>query len=141
MTIQFPDSADWTTLRMPVDVLLVDDDAVQASTRKTILNQAGHTVAIAAEGLAALRFLDSPEGIRVRMVVTDHLMPGMNGVEFVSSLRKAGFLLPVLVLSGYADAAEEYVSLDVSFRVKPFPPDQLVALVQFLLAAAERRTA
>jgi len=73
--------------------------------------------------------------------VTDHLMPGMNGVEFVSRLRKAGYLLPVLVLSGYAEVEEEYVSLDVSFRVKPFPPDQLVALVQFLLAAAERRTA
>jgi len=126
---------------MPVDVLLVDDDAVQAATRKAILHQAGHSVAIAADGLAALKFLDSHEGFLVRMVVTDHLMPGMNGVEFVSRLRKAGYLLPVLVLSGYAEVEEEYVSLDVSFRVKPFPPDQLVALVQFLLAAAERRTA
>jgi DNA-binding response OmpR family regulator len=128
-------------LRMPVDVLLVDDDAVQAATRKAILNQAGHSVAIAAEGRAALKYLDSQDGSTVRMVVTDHLMPGMNGVEFVSSLRKAGCLLPVLVLSGYADVEEEYASLDVSFRVKPFPPDQFVALVKFLLAAAERRTA
>ncbi|HZD48558.1 MAG TPA: response regulator [Silvibacterium sp.] len=126
---------------MPVDVLLVDDDAVQAATRKAILNQAGHSVAVAADGQAALRFLDTQEGSLVRLVLTDHLMPGMNGVEFVDSLRKAGYLLPVLVLSGYADAEEEYASLDVSFRVKPFPPDQLTSLVHFLLAAAERRTA
>jgi len=126
---------------MPVDVLLVDDDAVQAATRKAILNQAGHSVAIAADGRAALKFMDSQEGSLVRLVLTDHLMPGMNGVEFVGSLRNAGYLLPVLVLSGYADAEEDYASLDVSFRVKPFPPDQLTPLVHFLLAAAERRTA
>jgi CheY-like chemotaxis protein len=128
-------------LRMLVDVLLVDDDAVQAATRKAILNQAGHSVATAADGLSALKFLGSPEGYSVRMVLTDHLMPGINGVEFVSGLRRAGYLLPVLVLSGDANAAEEYVSLDVSFRIKPFPPDQLISLIEFLLTAAERRTA
>jgi len=126
---------------MPLDVLLVDDDAVQAATRRAILNQAGHSVAIAADGQEALKFLDSADGSSVCMVVTDHLMPSMNGVEFVSRLRKAGNLLPVLVLSGYADVEREYESLDVFFRVKPFPPDQLVALVRFLLTAAERRTA
>jgi len=133
---------DWIDLkRMPVDVLLVDDDSVQAATRKAILDRAGFSVAIAPDGREALSFLASPDGLSVRMVVTDHLMPAMNGAEFVASLRAAGYRLPVLVLSGYADVEEQYDSLDVAFRLKPFPPDQLIALVQYLLASAERRTA
>ncbi len=128
-------------LRMPVDVLLVDDDAVQAATRKAILDRGGLSVAIAADGREALKFLESQGGYSVRMVITDHLMPVMNGVDFVRALRKAGYLFPVLVLSGYPDVEEQYESLNVAFRIKPFPPDQLIALIQYLLAASERRTA
>jgi DNA-binding response OmpR family regulator len=41
--------------------------------------------------------------------------------------------LPVLVLSGLAEAEDEYQDLDVMFRLKPFPPDDLLALVRSLL--------
>ena len=127
--------------RMAVDILLVDDDEVQGATRKTILDRSGHVAGIASNAVEALDFLRSPEGFSVRMVVTDHLMPGMNGPEFVRALRKAGFLFPVLVLSGYPDAEDEYKSLDVAFRIKPFPPEQLIAFVQYLVSSFERRTA
>jgi CheY-like chemotaxis protein len=126
---------------MAVDILLVDDDAVQGATRKAILERAGYLVEVAADGPQALSFLQSPEGYSIRMVVTDHLMPGMNGPELVGVLRSSAFQLPVLVLSGYAGGEEEYEGLNVAFRVKPFPPDQLIALVKYLLASAERRTA
>jgi len=126
---------------MAVDILVVDDDAVQATTRKAILNRAGFVVAVVSRGQEALNFLESAEGFTVRMVVTDHLMPGMNGPDFVKALRKAGYTLPVLVLSGYPDVEDEYSSLDVAFRVKPFPPDQLIAFAQYLLSALERRSA
>jgi DNA-binding response OmpR family regulator len=126
---------------MPVDVLLVDDDAVQAATRKAILDRGGFSVAIASDGREALRFLNSPDGFSVRMVITDHSMPVMNGVDFVGALRKSGYLFPVLVLSGYPDVEDQYESLNVAFRIKPFPPDQLIAFIQYMLAASERRTA
>jgi CheY-like chemotaxis protein len=126
---------------MGVDILLVDDDAVQGATRKAILDRSGYSVRVAGDGQHALAFLRSSEGYSVRMVITDHLMPKMNGPEFVSLLRNSGFRLPVLVLSGYADGEPEYEELDVAYRLKPFPPDQLIALVQYLLASAERRTA
>jgi DNA-binding response OmpR family regulator len=77
----------------------------------------------------------------VGLVVTDHLMPGMNGPEFVAALRMRFPDLPVLVLSGLADAEDEYGHLDVIFRVKPFPPDQLLALVRSLLNPPIGRTA
>jgi len=126
---------------MAVDILLVDDDAVQGATRKAILDRAGLLVAVVSHGQEALNFLQSAEGFTVRMVVTDHLMPGMNGPEFVRALRKAGYAFPVLVLSGYPDAEDEYKSLDVAFRIKPFPPDQLIAFAQYLLSSFERRSA
>jgi len=126
---------------MAVDILVVDDDAVQATTRKAILNRAGFVVAVVSRGQEALNFLESAEGFTVRMVVTDHLMPGMNGPDFVKALRKAGYTLPVLVLSGYPDVEDEYQSLDISFRVKPFPPDQLIAFAHYLLNSFERRSA
>jgi DNA-binding response OmpR family regulator len=85
--------------------------------------------------------LNSSEGAGVRIVITDQLMPGMNGLEFVRALRDAGYLLPILVLSGFADVDELYESLHVSIRVKPFPPSQLLAHVQYLLANSDRRTA
>jgi DNA-binding response OmpR family regulator len=77
----------------------------------------------------------------VGLVVTDHLMPGMNGPEFVAKLRLRYPDLPVLVLSGLADAEDEYQDLDVMFRVKPFPPDDLLALVRSLLTQPMGRTA
>jgi DNA-binding NtrC family response regulator len=126
---------------MAVDILLVDDDAVQGATRKAILDRAGLLAVILSDGEKALNFLQSAEGFSVRMVVTDHLMPGMNGPEFVKALRKAGYAFPVLVLSGYPDVEDEYKSLDVAFRVKPFPPDQLIAFTHYLLNSFERRSA
>jgi DNA-binding response OmpR family regulator len=77
----------------------------------------------------------------VGLVVTDHLMPGMNGPEFVSRLRTRFPDLPVVVLSGLAEAEDEYDDLDVIFRVKPFPPDELLALVRSLLRQPIARTA
>jgi DNA-binding NtrC family response regulator len=121
---------------MAVDILLVDDDPVQGGTRKAILDRAGLFAAVVSRGQDALNFLQTAEGLGVRMVVSDHLMPGMNGPEFVKALRKAGCAFPVLVLSGYPDAEDEYESL-----VKPFPPDQLIAFAQYLLNSFERRSA
>jgi DNA-binding response OmpR family regulator len=126
---------------MAVDILLVDDDAVQGATRKAILERSGLLAVVVSHGREALNFLQSDEGFTVRMVVTDHHMPGMNGPEFVRALRRAGYIFPVLVLSGYPDVEDEYKSLDAAFRVKPFPPDQLIAFVQYLLSSFERRTA
>jgi CheY-like chemotaxis protein len=127
---------------MSTDILLVDDNSIQATTRKAILMRSGRSVAVASDGRQALLVLEDPEiARRVRLVVTDHLMPGMNGPEFVSQLRDRFPDLPVLVLSGMAEAEEEYRDLDVMFRVKPFPPDDLLALVRSLLNEPMSRTA
>ncbi|HEX3984962.1 MAG TPA: response regulator [Acidobacteriaceae bacterium] len=119
---------------MATDILLVDDNCIQATTRKAILARSGRSVALASDGRQALDFLrDSDAAHPVGLIVTDHLMPGMNGPEFVAQLRLSYPRLPVLVLSGLPDAEEEYCHLDVMFRVKPFPPDELLSLVHSVL--------
>ncbi|MGA8159814.1 MAG: response regulator, partial [Acidobacteriaceae bacterium] len=124
------------------DILLVDDNCIQATTRKAILARSGRTVALACNGRQALDFLmESDRSHPVCLVITDHLMPGMNGPEFVTQLRLSYPHLPVLVLSGLPEAEDEYLHLDVMFRVKPFPPDELLSLVRSVLREPMARTA
>jgi CheY-like chemotaxis protein len=127
---------------MTADILLVDDNGIQATTRKAILSRSGRSVAVASDGAEALTMLLLAGGPRpVGLVITDHLMPAMNGPEFVAALRTRFPDLPVLVLSGLADAEDQYQNLDVLFRVKPFPPDELLGLVRSLLDQPIGRTA
>ena len=117
-------------------LLLIDDNAVQAVTRQTILRRAGYFVIAAlspTRALEQLRSDDFPD--EVRLVITDHLMPGMNGAVFVRELRKIRPSLPVLVISGMEDAQSEYDGLGVLFRVKPLPPDSLLDSVHQQLQA------
>lgn len=114
-------------------ILLVDDNPVQASTRKIILERTGSTVKVASSGIEALTILSDPAQGEIGLLITDHLMPGMNGPELVRALRESGLHLPVLVLSGLPDAELQYEGLGISFRLKPFHPDALIALAHELL--------
>jgi DNA-binding NtrC family response regulator len=120
--------------RMTADILLVDDNAIQATTRRTILSRIGRSVAVAHGAQQALDMLnDDQRTNRIGMVITDHWMPGMNGPEFIAILRRQLPDVPVLVLSGLPDVESEYEGLDVIFRIKPMAPEQLIALVESLL--------
>jgi CheY-like chemotaxis protein len=123
-------------------ILLVDDNAIQAATRKAILSRLGRSVMVASDGAQALEVLHAAEPSQpIGLVITDHVMPGMNGPTFVTALRRLYPQLPVLVLSGMDDAEEAYEDLDVVFRVKPLPPDDLLHLVRTLLSEAVGKTA
>ena len=67
------------------------------------------------------------------MVITDHMMPGMCGSEFVQRLRRTHPAMPVLVISGLADADQEYAGLNVTFRMKPLLPEHLLETVRGLV--------
>jgi CheY-like chemotaxis protein len=124
---------------MPHTLLLIDDNAIQAATRQTILKRAGYYVIAVLSperALEQLRNNDYPD--TVELVITDHIMPGMNGAEFVTRLREFAPEIPVLVISGLAEAEDEYSALGVDFRMKPLMPQNLIATVQTLI---ESRTA
>jgi CheY-like chemotaxis protein len=121
--------------RMTANILLIDDNAVQAATRQTILKRAGYFVIAAlnpARALDQIQSGDLPE--EIGLVITDHLMPGMSGADFVRALRQTHPRLPVLVISGLEEAEDEYTGLDVTFRMKPLLPDNLLETVKQLVA-------
>jgi CheY-like chemotaxis protein len=123
-------------------ILLVDDNRIQSGTRRAILEGAGRDVLIAHQGQQALEFLDEPETTNpLGLIITDHLMPVMSGAEFVAEVRRRGFTLPVIVLSGLPEAESAYEGLDVVFRLKPCDPESLILLVQELLGECMRRSA
>ncbi len=112
-------------------ILIVDDNPIQAVTRRLILEKAHFHVAIAESGLAALAKFDSGEPFG--MVITDHVMPEMSGPELVKKLREQSTTLPILVLSGMPEAESQYEGMDVSFRLKPIQPQELIELTRALL--------
>jgi CheY-like chemotaxis protein len=115
-------------------ILLIDDNAVQAATRQTILKRAGYYVIAVLNPQRALEQIQNREfPAQIKLVITDHLMPGMMGAEFVRELRKTHPDLPVLVISGLEEAEDEYRDLDVLFRMKPLLPDHLLASVHRLM--------
>src|ERR1700749_609706 len=119
---------------MEATVLLIDDNAIQAATRQTILKRAGYFVIPVLNPRRALQqFRDNDFPAEIQLVITDHIMPGMSGAEFVRELRTLQPDLPVLVISGLEEAVEEYRGLHVTFRLKPLLPDNLLASVDRLV--------
>ena len=87
----------------PLRVLLVDDDELIRTTLPPMLELAGHHLQTAAGGREALALLEG--GLAVDLVVLDLNMPDMNGLETLARLRILRPGLPVLVATGYLDAA------------------------------------
>jgi DNA-binding response OmpR family regulator len=110
-------------------VLLIDDNPIQLRVRETILRGAGFQVSIATtaeSALALLRIAANKFGV----IVTDHVLPGASGADFVRELRRVDPITPVVVVSGMPDVAEEYDGLNAVVRQKPLPPQELIALVR-----------
>src|ERR1700749_576385 len=119
---------------MSATILLIDDNAVQAATRQTILKRAGYfVIAVLSPERALEQFRSSEYPSAIDLIITDHLMPGMTGAEFVAHLRTFQPEVPVLVISGMAEAEAEYEGTGATFRLKPLPPDDLLASVHGLL--------
>ena len=123
-------------------ILLIDDNAVQAAIRQTVLRRAGYFVIAALNPLRALEQLkDDAFPAAIDAVITDHIMPGMNGAQFVRELRKIQPNLPVMVISGLEEAEQEYAGMNVQFLLKPLPPDVLLSNLRYLIENEHRGAA
>lgn len=102
-------------------VLLVDDeDLIRASTAD-MLTELGYSVVEAASAEQALSLLDA--GANPTLILTDHLMAGMTGVELASQIGSRSLTVPVLLVSGYADV--DGIAAGMPRLVKPFRRDEL----------------
>jgi DNA-binding NtrC family response regulator len=116
-------------------VLLIDDNAIQAATRQTILRRAGYFVIVALSPMRALEQFQRDEfPADISVVITDHTMPGMNGSQFVHELRKSRPRMPVMVISGLEEAEYEYAGMNVQFLLKPLSPDLMLSNLRNLVS-------
>ncbi len=126
--------------RKQVTILLVEDeDAVRRSLQET-LEQYGYQVLAARNGQKALELSQKHEA-GVDLLITDLVLPGMNGREVAEALRKQRPGLRVLYISGYADAERTGPIEARYFCRKPFTDATLVSKIRELLGTEAAATA
>jgi two-component system, cell cycle sensor histidine kinase and response regulator CckA len=122
----------WQTI-----LLVEDDEAVRGLTRR-VLEQYGYRVLPAADGEGALALSRSDPEL-IHLLLTDVVMPGMNGPQLADRLRAERPGIRVMLMSGYAaDSLEgrHAVGPDSAFLQKPFSPEALIRRVQHALDSA-----
>jgi PAS domain S-box-containing protein len=103
-------------------ILFVDDDPLIAMSTVEMLEDLGHQVIGVNSGLHALDIIRSEQPLD--LMVTDHVMPGMTGIELAAASRKVRPQLPILLATGYAELPEG-AQLDLPRLAKPYHQDQL----------------
>jgi CheY-like chemotaxis protein len=110
-------------------ILVVDDEPDLRFILRRIFEKAGHEVADAGHGAAALECV---RGSLPELVVTDMMMPVMDGHELIRRLRAdpATAQIPILAVTGNGELADTADAL----LLKPYQPDQILAAANALLA-------
>jgi PAS domain S-box-containing protein len=115
----------------PLTVLAVDDDGLVLMNIEAMLEDLGHTVLTASSAHEALTILQSAS---VDVVITDHAMPRMTGLELAQALAAAHPALPVILATGYAElprGADE----GLPRLAKPYGQAELAVLLRQVVVA------
>ncbi|MCS7089667.1 MAG: PAS domain S-box protein [Verrucomicrobiota bacterium] len=119
-------------------VLVVDDEAGVRDMLRRALEKHGYNVLMASEGHDALVLFER-HASQVRAVLTDMLMPGMDGPTLVQELRRRGVTVPILGMTGVAErvAMATLQSLHLeTLLTKPFPTRELLWVLHRILCRA-----
>src|SRR6185436_289339 len=118
------------TTTTPVTILLVDDDALIAASTAALLEDLGHRVIEAHSGKEALAILR--KGLSPDLVITDHAMPGMTGIDLAIRLRVHDPKLPILLATGYAELQGD-LPIELPRLAKPYTQEELSSEIAMLL--------
>lgn len=121
-------------------VLVVDDEPSIARTIVALLEAHGYRTRVARHGAEALAVLRDPAA-KVDAIVTDLLMPTMDGLSFLEALRQLGRVYPTVIISGHLTSNEIVEKIDPARAMhavpKPFTVQQLLAALERSFAAAK----
>jgi len=121
-------------------ILLVDDDRDILSYLEFTLSSGGYNIISRSDAPAALEAIR--EGIKIDLVITDYLMPGMDGHEFYSEARKILPFVPIIILTGHVSIENYLKSLSLGFYEyvsKPIDSTLLHRIVKNALEKSEVR--
>ena len=118
-------------------LLLAEDERALSNVLVTILRHSGYTVDAVYNGADALDYLacGAYDG-----VILDIMMPKVDGIEVLRTIRAAGNKVPVLLLTAKSDVDDKVAGLDCGaddYLTKPFGVMELIARVKALLRRTE----
>jgi DNA-binding response OmpR family regulator len=120
--------------------LLIDDDARLAALLDENLRPQGVALVHAGGGQAGLAAL---AGGGFDAILLDVMMPGLDGLAVLRTLRDAGHRVPVIMLTARGDEADRVVGLELGaddYVAKPFSPRELAARIKAILRRVEQRS-
>lgn len=117
---------------LSIDILLIDDHTSSRDVIARVLRQAGYAVRCAANGRDGIAAFHAR---RPDIVITDLIMPEMDGLETIMTIRAAAPEQPIIAISGGGRFSAEGLLIMArklgasAMLAKPFEPEQLLALV------------
>lgn len=114
-------------------ILIVEDEPRLADTLSRLLQRAGYGTELRHDGLAGLD--EALSGI-YDLLVLDVMLPKLDGLTLLKTLRTQGSTLPVLMLTAKSELSDRVAGLDSGadyYLTKPFEPEELLACVRALL--------
>lgn len=118
-------------------ILIVEDDKELRELFSTVLLKSGYKATCARDGIEALDVLDKEY---IDLIISDVMMPNMNGFELVKSIRDAQFNLPVLIITAKESIQDKQrgflLGID-DYMVKPIDVNEMVLRVGALLRRAQ----
>ena len=118
-------------------ILVVEDDASLRKLMSAALKQHGYVTFLANDGLEALDVL---EKTNIDLIISDIMMPNMDGYELTRQLRKADFNLPILMVTAketFEDKQEGFSAGTDDYMVKPIDINEMLLRVNALLRRAK----
>jgi two-component system OmpR family response regulator len=113
-------------------ILVVEDDQVARDALAKALAEAGHTVEVADNGLEGLQLASSAT---VELAIVDRMLPKLDGLALVQSLRATGRKTPVLILSALGEVDDRITGLRAGgddYLTKPYHMSELLARIDAL---------
>ena len=114
-------------------ILVAEDDADMMKLFRTVLTKEGYEVIPAEDGLMAIRYLNREY---VDLIISDIMMPNMDGFQLVRALREAGKKTPILLITakdGFDDMRKGFSLGTDDYMVKPVNMNEMLLRVEALI--------
>lgn len=112
-----------------MNILVVDDDATVLQVCQGMLRAMNHTTVGANDAVDAVEYLTATLQ-ELDLVILDHGLPGLTGMELLTVLREWNMSIPVILISGARPNADPDESLTYQFLAKPFTMAELARAIE-----------